>query len=78
MLLSGVIEDVVLQNRHVDAVQQIEIGNVLQRALADHRQDPPGGAVVDDVGQILGDPHRDPGSTAGLELDHAAVDGDRR
>jgi hypothetical protein len=48
-----------LQNGHVNAAEQFEVGEVLQKALADDRQNPQRRVIVDDVGEIFGDAHRD-------------------
>jgi len=53
--------------------QQLQIGNILQRSLADDRQDPPRRPVVYEICQILGNPHRDPGAPRRLELDDTSV-----
>ena len=73
-LLSRIIEHVGLKDGHVDAAQQLEVGDVLQRSLADDRQHPTCRPVVDDIGEILGDAHRDAGSAPRLEFYDTPVD----
>ena len=73
VLLPRVIEHIGLENGHVDAAEQLQIGDVLQGSLADDRQDPPRRPVVYDICQILCDPHRDPGGARRLELDNTSV-----
>ena len=74
VLLPRVIEHVGLESCHVDAAEQLEICDVLQGSLADDRQDPPCRSIVDDICQIFGNPHRNPGGAGRLELDHTSVD----
>ena len=78
VLLPCIIENVRLQDRHVDAAQQLEVGEVLQRSFADDRQYPPRRPVVDDIGEILGNAHRDAGGARRFELDDTPVDGNFR
>src|SRR6516162_643882 len=73
ILLPGVIENVGLQNGHVDPAQQLEVGNVLQRSFTNDRQDTTRCPVIDDIREILGDAHRDAGGAPCLELDDAPV-----
>lgn len=37
-------------------------------------QNPPRRSIIDDLGKILGDAHRDSGAAPGFQLDDAAVD----
>jgi len=62
-----------LHDRDIDTAQLLEVGEVLQRTLANYRDDAPGRAVVDDVGQILGDIDRDAGLSRDHHFDDAAV-----
>src|SRR6267378_1201927 len=74
ILLPRIIEHVYLQYGHVDAAQQFEVRQVLQRPLADDRQNPPRRTIIDDIGEILGDAHRYAGGASRLELDDTPVD----
>jgi len=56
-LLAGIVEDVRLKDGHVDPTQEFEIDDVPERSLANDRHHTPGGAVIDDACEILGDAH---------------------
>jgi len=51
-----VIKDVRLQEGDFDAEQKLEVGDVLERPRSDDRQDPPRRSVIDQLGEIFGDP----------------------
>jgi hypothetical protein len=78
ILSLGIVEDVRLQDRHIDAAQELQVDNILQRSCSDHRQKPPRRAVIDEPGKILGDAHRDTGAAADLKLNDTTVDRDIR
>ena len=73
-LLFRVFEHVALHDGHVDAAQVFEIGQILQRSFADDRHDAPRRAIIDQIGEVFGDPDRDAGGAGCFQLDHAAVD----
>ena len=74
LLLLCVFEDIGLQDRHIDAAEMFQVGEVGERSLADDRNDTPRCAVIDDTREVLGHPHRDTGRAGRLELDNSPVD----
>ena len=53
----------------------LEVGDVLQTSLAEHRHDASRRAVIDNTSDLLRHPHGNVPDSSGYQLDHAAIGG---
>ena len=72
-LLPQVIDNIGLQDRHIDSMEPRQIREILYRTAPNYWQDPSRRAIVNDIADFFGDANRNVGSALSLEFHHAFV-----